>query len=243
MINTEMISKCMNMTEIREKAESLGISTEEKEKTELIHSVQIAENCTPCFGISDGQCTHAICCFMQDCLKVSLTESRKTEQHLRQQTSELTAEKEQLQRQVTEHKSTENELKQYRDQLEHRVAEESSELAEVNETLQHKMAECEQAQNELQECRKQFELHLKEKTAELKAAKKQLQREIAKRKQTEKRVVELQAKLANADFVIQKQLESWEKGSEQRKDSPFGLRSIAKLCGRICGLLANTFQL
>jgi DNA repair exonuclease SbcCD ATPase subunit len=234
MINTEMISKCMNMTEIREKAESLGINTEEKEKTELIHSVQIAENCTPCFGISDGQCTHAICCFMQDCLKVSLTESRKAEQHLRQQTSELTAEKEQLQRQVTEHKSTENELKQYREQLEHRVAEE-------NETLQHKMAECEQAQNELQQYRQQFEQHLKEKTAELKAAKRQLQREIAKRKQTEKRVVELQAKLANADFVIQKQLESWERGSEQHKDSPFGLRSIAKLCGRICGLLAKTF--
>jgi chromosome segregation ATPase len=243
MINTEIISKCMSMTEIREKAENLGISTDEKGKTELVHSIQIAENCMPCFGMSDGQCTHAICCFMQDCLKVSLTESKKAEQHLRQQTSELTTEKERLQCQVTEYESTENELKQYRDQLEHRIAEESGELAEVNETLQHKMAECEQAQNELQQCRQQFELHLKEKTAELKAAKRQLQREIAKRKQTEKRVVELQAKLANADFVIQKQLESGKRRSKQHKGSPFGLRSIAKLCGGICGLLAKAFQL
>ncbi|MHC4395801.1 MAG: hypothetical protein ACYS1A_09110 [Planctomycetota bacterium] len=243
MIDTEMISKCMNMTEIREKAESLGISTEEKEKTELIHAIQIAENCMPCFGTSDGQCTHTSCCFTQDCLKISLTESGKAEQHLRQQTSELTAEKERLQHQVTEHELTENKLKQYREQLEHRAVEKSSELAEVNESLQHKMAECKRAQNKSREYYKQFEQHLKEKTAQLKAVKKKLQREITKRKQTEENVVELQAKLANANFVIQKQLESGKRRSKKRKDSPFGLRNIVELCGRICGLLTKVLRL
>lgn len=234
MIDTETISECMSTAEIKEKAESLGINTEEKDTTELIHSIQISEGSAPCFGMSDGQCPQSVCFFRQDCLEVSLAESRKAEQHFRQQASELTAQ-ERLQQQVVERESTEDELKQYLGQLEHRVVEESDKLVEVDDSLQRKMSES-------QECSKQFEQYLEDKISKLKAVKKQLQREIAKRKQTEESVVELQTKLTNVNFVIQKQLESIERGPENCRDSAFVLRSIAKLCGRICGLFAKAIQ-
>lgn len=62
----------MKMTEIRDKAETLGIRPGKMKKVELIHSIQIAEGCTPCFGRSNGQCGNLDCCFMQDCLKIRL---------------------------------------------------------------------------------------------------------------------------------------------------------------------------
>lgn len=62
----------MKMTEIRDKAEALGIRPGKMKKVELIHSIQIAEGCTPCFGRSNGQCGNLDCCFMQDCLKIRL---------------------------------------------------------------------------------------------------------------------------------------------------------------------------
>jgi hypothetical protein len=41
-------------------------------KTDLIHAIQTAEGCTPCFGRSNGQCSNTDCCFMPDCLKTRL---------------------------------------------------------------------------------------------------------------------------------------------------------------------------
>jgi len=62
----------MKIAEIKDKAKGLGITPGKMKKAELIHSIQIAEGCTPCFGRSDGQCGNNECCFIQDCLKVRL---------------------------------------------------------------------------------------------------------------------------------------------------------------------------
>jgi hypothetical protein len=62
----------MTMTKIKEKARGLDITPGKMKKAELIHSIQIAEGCTPCFGRSNGECGNVDCCFMQDCLKSRL---------------------------------------------------------------------------------------------------------------------------------------------------------------------------
>jgi len=72
MFATEVAPKRLNMTEIRKKARTLGITPGKMKKAELIHSIQIAEDCNPCFGKSNGQCEYTDCCFMQDCLKTKL---------------------------------------------------------------------------------------------------------------------------------------------------------------------------
>ena len=72
MLATKIIPERINMTEIRKKAKALGITPGKMKKTELVHSIQIAENCSPCFGRSNGQCERTDCCFMQDCLKTNL---------------------------------------------------------------------------------------------------------------------------------------------------------------------------
>jgi len=60
------------MSYIKQKAKGLGIIPGKMKKAELIHAVQIAEGCTPCYGRSNGQCPHTDCCFMKDCLKTRL---------------------------------------------------------------------------------------------------------------------------------------------------------------------------
>jgi len=62
-------AKPMKMPEIRKKAKGLGIAPGKMKKADLIHSIQQAENCTPCFGSSNGQCQYMDCCFMPDCYK------------------------------------------------------------------------------------------------------------------------------------------------------------------------------
>jgi len=64
--------KRMGMPEIRLKAQSLGLTPGKMKKPELIHTIQVAEGYTPCFGRSDGQCDNIGCCFMRDCLSVRL---------------------------------------------------------------------------------------------------------------------------------------------------------------------------
>ncbi|MHC4482800.1 MAG: Rho termination factor N-terminal domain-containing protein [Planctomycetota bacterium] len=68
MPTTKVKRKSMKMPQIKNKAKSLGITPGKMKKADLIHSIQIAEGCTPCFGRSDGQCQHTGCCFMPDCL-------------------------------------------------------------------------------------------------------------------------------------------------------------------------------
>lgn len=62
----------MKMPELKEKAKALGVALGRKKKAELIHTVQEAEGYTPCFGRSNGQCPQSDCCFMEDCVKISL---------------------------------------------------------------------------------------------------------------------------------------------------------------------------
>jgi len=62
-------SKRMTLPEIRMKAQYLGIDYGKMKKPELIHSIQVAEGYSPCFGTSGGHCDYTDCCFIQDCLK------------------------------------------------------------------------------------------------------------------------------------------------------------------------------
>ncbi len=62
----------MGLPEIRMKAQTLGLSPGKMKKPELIHTIQMTEGNTPCFGRSDGQCGNSGCCFMRDCLSVRL---------------------------------------------------------------------------------------------------------------------------------------------------------------------------
>ena len=66
---TRVKQKRMQVAEIKDKARGLGINPGKMKKAELIHSIQIAEGCSPCFGRSDGHCGYTDCCFMPDCLK------------------------------------------------------------------------------------------------------------------------------------------------------------------------------
>ena len=72
MAATKVAKKSIGMPEIRKKAKALGITPGKLKKAQLIHTIQAAEGCTPCFGRSNGQCTNTDCCFMKDCLKLQL---------------------------------------------------------------------------------------------------------------------------------------------------------------------------
>ncbi len=61
--------KCMGMPEIKKKAQTLGLTPGKMKKPELIHTIQVTEGYTACFGRSKGQCGNTDCCFIKDCLK------------------------------------------------------------------------------------------------------------------------------------------------------------------------------
>ncbi len=65
---TKSAEKHMSMPEVKMKAKTLGLRPGKVRKAELIHAIQTAEGCTPCFGKSDGRCSYIDCCFMKDCL-------------------------------------------------------------------------------------------------------------------------------------------------------------------------------
>ncbi len=69
MAATKVAQKRIGMPEIKKKAKGLGITLGKMKKTDLIHAIQTAEGCTPCFGLSNGECSNTGCCFMPDCLK------------------------------------------------------------------------------------------------------------------------------------------------------------------------------
>ena len=48
-----LVEKRMTMPEIKAKARDLGITPGKMKKTELIHRIQSAEQCTPCYGTSN----------------------------------------------------------------------------------------------------------------------------------------------------------------------------------------------
>ena len=67
----KMVDKCIKMPELKSKASTLGVKPGKMNKADLIHAIQEAEYCTPCFGTSGGQCGNEDCCFIVDCLKIS----------------------------------------------------------------------------------------------------------------------------------------------------------------------------
>ena len=54
MAATKVAKKGMSMPEIRKKAKALGITPGKLKKAELIHTIQVTEGCTPCFGRTNG---------------------------------------------------------------------------------------------------------------------------------------------------------------------------------------------
>lgn len=69
LLSTAPKVKAMTMAEIKAKAKSLGISAGKMKKVELVHAIQTAENCTPCYGRSNGDCPWTQCCWRGDCFK------------------------------------------------------------------------------------------------------------------------------------------------------------------------------
>ena len=61
--------KNMTVTEIKAKAKTLGVEPGKMKKADLIHAIQIAEGCTPCYGRSNGDCPWMQCCWRGDCFK------------------------------------------------------------------------------------------------------------------------------------------------------------------------------
>jgi len=96
-------------------------------------------------------------------LQRKIAQHEQAERDLKQKTAEIATANEQLQDQISEHERAKNELQEHRDQLEQRLREQSDELAAANEHLQHEIAE-----------RKQVEEHLKQQTDELKATSERL---------------------------------------------------------------------
>ena len=69
MSSISVARKSMTMTEIKAKAKALGVEPGKMKKAELIHAIQIAEGCTPCYGRSKGDCPWMQCCWRSDCFK------------------------------------------------------------------------------------------------------------------------------------------------------------------------------
>ena len=63
----------MKMTEVKEKAKSLGISPGKMKKADLIHAIQSTEGNFPCFKTGLPSCDQYNCCWRSDCLPESST--------------------------------------------------------------------------------------------------------------------------------------------------------------------------
>jgi len=69
MTSATATAKRMTMPEIKERAKMMGITPGKMKKAELIHTIQMAEGCTPCYGRSNGECPWLECCWRSDCFK------------------------------------------------------------------------------------------------------------------------------------------------------------------------------
>lgn len=65
---TVVTGKSPTLTQIKDKARLLGINAGKMKKPELIHAIQKAEGCTPCYGRAHGTCPWTQCCWRADCL-------------------------------------------------------------------------------------------------------------------------------------------------------------------------------
>lgn len=70
----------MNLAEVRNRAEVLGINTgdmKKMSKTELIHTIQFTEGHTTCYATRTDNCPYVLCCFMADCYKEAKARQKK----------------------------------------------------------------------------------------------------------------------------------------------------------------------
>ena len=58
----------MKLTEVRERAEQLGVKTGRKRKADLIRDIQTAEGNFACFGSAHDFCDQHRCRWREDCL-------------------------------------------------------------------------------------------------------------------------------------------------------------------------------
>jgi hypothetical protein len=58
----------MTVKEIRMIAKNMNINPGKMKKAELIKTIQIQENNTPCFQTAAGACNQTGCCWRSDCL-------------------------------------------------------------------------------------------------------------------------------------------------------------------------------
>ena len=61
--------KSVKVSELKDRAEALGLTVRKMKKAEIIHAIQQAEGFTACFGESNGNCMYTDCYFMHDCFK------------------------------------------------------------------------------------------------------------------------------------------------------------------------------
>ena len=59
----------MTIYDIRVIATNMGINPKNKNKVELIRTIQIREGNVPCFGRADASCDQTNCLWRSDCLK------------------------------------------------------------------------------------------------------------------------------------------------------------------------------
>lgn len=59
----------MKMTELKQKAKSLGIKPGKKKKADLIHAIQQAEGNPTCFSTAEDYCDQEQCSYREDCFK------------------------------------------------------------------------------------------------------------------------------------------------------------------------------
>jgi len=64
----------MKKSEVKQRAEEIGVEPGKMTKAELVRAIQEAEGNPPSFGNNDGNCPYTDCCWWDDCIK----EYRKT---------------------------------------------------------------------------------------------------------------------------------------------------------------------
>ncbi len=67
----------MHMSEIRKRAEDLGLKPGRMVKIDLIHAIQNREGNSPCFQTGHDSCNQVTCCWRSDCLPEEGTENIK----------------------------------------------------------------------------------------------------------------------------------------------------------------------
>ena len=58
----------MRMSDVRRKAEGIGLKIKNMKKADLVRAIQAAEGNTACFATGRTECDQLACCWREDCL-------------------------------------------------------------------------------------------------------------------------------------------------------------------------------